>query len=101
MPGGLPIELASEPIAVNKTQQQQQPHADLALPERLDTADAKLVYLYLHIENEATIDELQAALEMKKITLYPLLQTLTATDHVEQAGAQYVCQQQTAAGGNL
>lgn len=78
---------------MNKTQQQHQPHTDLDLPERLDTADAKLVYLYLHVENEATIDELQAALEMKKISLYPLLQTLTATDLVKQTGAQYVCQQ--------
>lgn len=86
---------------MNKTQPQHQLHADLDLPKTLDTADAKLVYLYLHRNKEATIDELQAALGMKKITLYPLLQTLTATDHVDQTGAQYVCQQQTAAGGNL
>lgn len=85
---------------MNKTQPQHQLHADFDLPETLDTADAKLVYLYLRIKNEATIDELHAALGMKKITLYPLLQTLTATDHVDRIGTQYVCQQQTAAGGN-
>lgn len=86
---------------MNQTQSQHQLHADFDLPETLDTADAKLVYLYLRIENEATIDELHAALGMKKITLYPLLQTLTATDHVDRTGTQYVCQQRTAAGGNL
>lgn len=37
---------------------------------------------------------------MQKITLYPLLQTLTATDHIDRAGAQYVCQRHTADGGN-
>lgn len=44
---------------VNKTQPQHQLHGDLDLPETLDTADAKIVYLYLRIENETTIDELQ------------------------------------------
>lgn len=75
----------------------QYPHQ---LPETLDTAGAKLVHLYLQIENEATINELHNALGMKKITLYSLLQTLTATELVDQDGAFYVCQQQTPDGGN-
>lgn len=79
----------------------QQPDTNLDLPEALDTADAKLVYLYLHTKTNATIDELHAALGLKKITLYPLLRTLTATDHVDRSGALYVCQNQTADGGNL
>lgn len=61
------------------------------LPETLNTAGSKLVYLYLKIENEATINELHMALGMKKITLYSLLQTLTATELVDQEGAMYVC----------
>ena len=59
------------------------------LPETLDTAGSKLVYLYLKVEEEATINELHAALGMKKITLYSLLQTLKATDLVDQEGAIY------------
>lgn len=86
---------------MNETQPQHQPHTDGDLPETLDTADAKLVYLFLRIENKATIDELHAALGMKKITLYPLLRTLTATDHVDRTEDQYVCQQRSAVGGNL
>lgn len=61
------------------------------LPETLNTAGSKLVYLYLKIEDEATINELHTALGMKKITLYSLLQTLTATELVDQEGAMYVC----------
>lgn len=61
------------------------------LPETLNTAGSKLVYLYLKIETEATINELHMALGMKKITLYSLLQTLTATELVDQEGAMYVC----------
>lgn len=59
------------------------------LPDTIDTSGSKLIYLYLKIENEATINELHAALGMKKITLYSLLQTLTATDLVNQEGAIY------------
>lgn len=80
--------------------QQHQPDATLDLPETLDTADAKLAYLYLRTKQSATIDELHTALGMKKITLYPLLRTLTATDHVDLIENQYICQQ-AAAGGDL
>jgi predicted transcriptional regulator len=69
------------------------------LPETLDTSGSKLVYLYLQIKNEATINELHTALGMKKITLYSLLQTLTATELVDQDGAMYVCQKSIPAGG--
>ena len=78
-----------------KNTQQQLAHTDIELPDTVETADAKLVYLYLAIEEQATIDELQAVLSMKKISLYPLLQTLTATDFVERVGATYVYQGQT------
>ena len=74
--------------------QHQQPQVDLELPDTVDTAGSKLLYLYLSIENEATIDELQAALEMKKITLYSFLQTLRSADLVERVGAKYVCDHQ-------
>ena len=80
--------------------QHQQPQVDLKLPNTVDTAGSKLLYLYLFIENEATIDELQAALGMKKITLYSLLRTLRSADLVERVGAKYVCDDQPTAGGD-
>ena len=80
--------------------QHQQPQVDLELPDTVDTAGSKLLYLYLSIENEATIDELQAALGMKKITLYSLLRTLRSADLVERVEANYVCDDQPTHGGN-
>lgn len=78
--------------------QQHQPHATVELPETLDSSGAKLVYLYLNLADEATIDELQAALDMKKVTLYPLLQTLTTTDLIDRAGTTYSCSKQPTRG---
>lgn len=66
------------------------------IPDELETSGSKLVYLYLMVENEATINELHTALGMKKITLYSLLQTLKSTELVDQEGAMYVCREQTA-----
>lgn len=60
------------------------------LPPVLDSSSSKLVYLYLRIADEATIDEMEGVLGLKKVTLYPLLQTLTAADLVERSGATYV-----------
>ncbi|MDL5360642.1 helix-turn-helix domain-containing protein [Halalkalicoccus sp. NIPERK01] len=71
--------------------QTDQPRPVAALPEELRSAGAKLVYLYLAVENEATIDELQAILGMRKVTLYPLLQTLTRNGLVEKVDTRYVC----------
>lgn len=66
---------------------------------RVETSGAKLGYLYLDVAGEATIDELQAAIGMKKVTLYSLLQTLTATELVDRVGIEYACQERTSDGG--
>lgn len=52
---------------------QQQPQASFDVPAILTTSGAKLIYLYLRIEEEATIDELHRTLGMTKLSLYPLL----------------------------
>lgn len=77
---------------------QQQPHASIELPDTLNSAGAKLLYFYLQIEEDATVDELQTALGLKKVTIYSLLQTLTATGLVEQSGTTYSCQEQITTG---
>lgn len=79
--------------------QQYQPQANVELPDAFETSGTKLVYLYLRLENEATIDELQAALGMRKVTLYSLLRTLTATDLIDRSGSKYVCREQPPDGG--
>lgn len=80
--------------------QQHQPHTIIDLLTTLDTSGARLVYLYLRIEGKATIDEMQRALGMRKLSSYSPLQTLTTTDLVERAGAAYVRQEPTPDGGN-
>lgn len=73
---------------------QQQLDGRIELPDTLNSGGAKLLYLYLQFEEEATIDELQTALDMKKVTLYSLLQTLTASGLVDRSGTTYSSQKQ-------
>ncbi len=80
------MELGDKRVRMVNQQMQQY---EYQLPDTLDTSGSKLVYLYLKVEEEATINELHTALGMKKITLYSLLQTLKATDLVDQEGAIY------------
>jgi predicted transcriptional regulator len=59
------------------------------LPTELDSAASKLVYLYLRSAGESTVDELQADLDMRKISLYPLLKTLSKKGLVDREGEAY------------
>jgi len=56
------------------------------LPSELDSPRAKLVYLYLSVSGETTINDLQAALDMQKITLFGILDTLTSNGFAEKNG---------------
>lgn len=59
------------------------------LPTELDSTSSKLVYLYLRSTGACTIDELQASLDMKKISLYPLLKSLSKKGYVDSEGETY------------
>lgn len=63
------------------------------LPSSLDSTTSKLVYLYLQIREAATIDEIQSALGVKKIALYPSLRTLVSTGLVRRVGATYLARE--------
>jgi DNA-binding IclR family transcriptional regulator len=63
--------------------------ATIDLPTELDSAPSKLVYLYLRSVGDCTVDELQSSLDMKKISLYPLLDTLAKEGLVERDGETY------------
>ncbi|MFC6907243.1 TrmB family transcriptional regulator [Halalkalicoccus tibetensis] len=56
------------------------------LPAELDSGNSKLVYLYLSIVEEATVDDLQAALDIQQLTLFPTLRTLEGEDLIERTG---------------
>jgi len=60
------------------------------VPNDLTSAESKLVYLFLTATDGATVDELHDALDIRKISLFPVLRTLTERDVVAREGATYV-----------
>jgi hypothetical protein len=59
------------------------------LPTALESTGSKLVYLYLDLTGDATIDELESTLGMRKLALYPVLDTLSAAGLVERDGEAF------------
>jgi DNA-binding IclR family transcriptional regulator len=69
----------------------QQPQA-ATLPAELNSPRAKLVYLYLSTHGGATLSELQDGLDMKKLSLYSILRTLTDQQLVARDADYYAPQ---------
>ncbi|WP_327052562.1 TrmB family transcriptional regulator [Halomicrococcus gelatinilyticus] len=59
---------------------------DASLPEELGSPRAKLVYLYLTTTSGATVDELQAGLDLPKMALFTIVRTLRERGLVEKRG---------------
>jgi predicted transcriptional regulator len=59
------------------------------LPEEITSPRAKLVYLYLDVTETATVEDLQACLDMKKIDLLSVLNSLTRAGYVVKDGGTY------------
>jgi predicted transcriptional regulator len=62
----------------------------LDVPDQLVAADTKLVYLFVTAAGGATVDELTARLAMKKIDLYPVLETLSERGLLVRDDDEYV-----------
>ncbi|MBZ6494125.1 MarR family transcriptional regulator [Natrinema longum] len=60
------------------------------VPDDLESAHAKLVYIYLEVAEGATIEELGEILAMKKINILSVLNSLSSAGYVEQAESEYV-----------
>lgn len=60
------------------------------LPDDLTAADSKLVYLFVAVSDGATVDDLQTALDIKKISLFPVLDTLSERGLIERVEDEYV-----------
>lgn len=56
------------------------------LPTEIESPRAKLVYLYLSVAGETSVDDLQSSLDMKKITLFGIVDTLTKRGFAEKDG---------------
>lgn len=59
------------------------------LPSTMETTGPKLVYLYLQVVEETTIDDLAGTLGMKLLTLYPMLRSLEADGLVVRDGETF------------
>jgi len=57
---------------------------DLDLPEELATAQSKLCYLALDAGGAATVDELATTLDLDKLTLLSVLDTLEGAGHLQR-----------------
>lgn len=68
----------------------QQRTTTLTVPSTIDSAQAKLVYVYLAQEREVTVDDLAQALDLPKLDLFDVLATLADDDHVERHGTRAV-----------
>ncbi|AGB31027.1 hypothetical protein C488_02341 [Natrinema pellirubrum DSM 15624] len=60
------------------------------VPDDLESARAKLVYLYLEVAEGATIEEVGEILAMKKINVLSVLHSLVDAGHVEKRESAYI-----------
>ncbi|MDG5820357.1 helix-turn-helix domain-containing protein [Natronococcus sp. A-GB7] len=62
---------------------------DVSIPGSLESAQAKLLYLYLREWPDASADELCAALDVEKGTVLSIARTLRERGYVERDGGRY------------
>ena len=62
---------------------------ETSLPRELESPRAKLVYLYLSSRGGATIEALQDGLDLEKITLFSILETLSRRDLIRKDADTY------------
>ncbi len=65
------------------------PHS-VSVPSDLSSDGTKLVYLYLQVSGESTLEELNQSLEMKTISLLPILNTLQSKELVDRQDNYYL-----------
>jgi predicted transcriptional regulator len=59
------------------------------MPEGINSPQTKLVYYYLRVTDCETVDDLSAELDMKRMTLYDVLETLNEKGLVDNQGDRY------------
>ena len=60
------------------------------VPNDLESARAKLVYLTLQASDGATAQQLGDLLSMKQINILSVLHSLSSSGYIEQSGTEYV-----------
>jgi DNA-binding MarR family transcriptional regulator len=79
----------SQQLLAPETETEVEAETTVDLPTDLNSPASKLVYLYLKTSGECTVSDLQAALDMRKISLYPLLKSLSKRGLVDCNGERY------------
>ena len=64
---------------------------ELAVPDELTSPQAKLVYLSVLVTDEAKATDLQQVLDLPKLTLFAVLESLVARGFIQRTGENYVC----------
>ncbi|WP_435334767.1 TrmB family transcriptional regulator [Haloarchaeobius sp. TZWWS8] len=59
------------------------------LPETITSPRAKLVYFFLSVADEATVDEIQDSLGMQKLALLSVLKSLAKEGYISKNGNTY------------
>lgn len=65
--------------------------SELAVPDELASPQAKLVYLTVLVTDEAKATDLQQVLDLPKLTLFAVLESLVAREFIQRTGDSYVC----------
>lgn len=73
-----------------KAQPIERPTDRITVPDDLSAAESKLVYLFVATAGRATVDDLQSSLHLGKITLFPVLRTLSERGLIERTDGGYV-----------
>ncbi|WP_435066437.1 MarR family transcriptional regulator [Haloplanus sp. C73] len=66
------------------------PTTQLDVPDELNASDSKLVYLFVAASDGATVDDLAENLDLKKITLFPVLDILSKRNLIDRIDGEYV-----------
>ncbi|ADD06683.1 HTH domain protein [Natrialba magadii ATCC 43099] len=61
----------------------------VTVPDEFDSAQAKVVYLYLHVWPDSTADDLCGALGINKGTVLSIVRTLRKQGYVERVDGRY------------
>lgn len=62
------------------------PETELSMPSELNSPCAKLVYLHVSVTGQTSVDDVGDALDLQKITLFGVLDSLTSQGFVEKSG---------------
>jgi len=88
-PAGIPSTMTN-PDSPTPDQYDTVDPQSVSVPSDLSSDGTKLVYLYLQVSGESTLEELNRSLEMKSISLLPILNALQSKELVDREDEYYL-----------